>query len=106
MTATVVMTSAALIKKNDRGESMDQACCGTSVPSALTGASFSKSIQKSLVGLKFLEGTKCTLDLAAVETLSNMVCGANYYYAVSEPMGQHSLSSKTGSDGCAVLAMD
>ena len=70
-----------------------------------TGASFSKSIQKSLVGLKFLEGTKCTLDLAAVETLSNMVCGANYC-AVSEPMGQHSLSSKTGSDGCAVLAMD
>ena len=40
-----------------------------------------------------------------METLSNMVCGANYG-AVSEPMGQHSVSSKTGSDGCVVMAMD
>ena len=54
---------------------------------------------------ELLCASKFTLDLAAVETLSNMVCGANYC-AVSKSMGQHSLSSKTGSDGCAVLAMD
>ena len=71
-----------------------------------TGASFSKSIQKSLVGLKILTRDQMhTGSGSTVETLSDMVCGANYC-AVSEPMGQHSVSSKTGSDGCAVLAMD
>ena len=90
---------------HDRGESLDQTCYRTSIPSAIQASLSPRVYGRVSLASKFPQGSRYTLDQAAVETLSSMVCGANYC-AVSESMGQHSVSLKTWSDGCAVLAMD
>ena len=84
---------------------MDQACYGASIPSVIQAPLLQQYPEESRWLENAYKGPNAHWIWQQWKRLWSMVCGANFR-AVSEPMGQHSVSSKTGSDGCAVLAMD